>query len=318
MKLLLKLFIAYLSLTIITGCQLIESKKTTPAPVEDNALDKSRQLAAKGRYGEAITLLDRASANRNLSTAYSKELESFRDQQKTLEEELNDQLLISNTSALKNQLPILTKLTQASPDKPHYYELLQETQETLLSMQKALSECAWRHFKRNNALSKDCLTLALSLKQDKADQNLMEHLLKEQIQYKKAVAKEELATREQKWKKRIDKNLAEAKRLVESGQLKEARLALNLVLKESPKNETAKKLLADVKRTLKKYIENLLLAGDRLYRDGEIESAKATWRAALTLDPLDLRAREKIQRAQRVLDNLENLRKTNEDGTKNP
>ena len=195
MKLPLKLIIAHLSLTMIAGCQLIESKKTTPAQVEDNALNKSRQLAAKGRYGEAITLLDRASANRNLSTVYSKELESFRNQQKTLEEELNDQLLISNTSALKNQLPILTKLSQASPDKPHYYDLLQETQETLLSMQKALSECAWRHFKRNNALSKDCLTLALSLKQDKADQNLMEHLLKEQIQYKKAVAKEELADR---------------------------------------------------------------------------------------------------------------------------
>ncbi|MES9812408.1 MAG: hypothetical protein ABW159_06025 [Candidatus Thiodiazotropha sp.] len=313
-----KLFAAYLLLSMLAGCQLIESKKTTPAPVEENALDKSRQLAAKGRYGEAINLLDRAGTNRNLSTAYSKELESFRTQQKTLEEELNDQLLISNTSALKNQLPILTKLSQASPDKPHYATLLQETRETLLSMQKSLSECAWRHFKRNNALSKDCLTLSLSLKQDKADQNLMEHLLKEQIQYKKEAAKKEQTNREQKWKKRIDINLAEARRLVESGQLKEARRALKRVLKESPKNETAKKLLADINRTLKKYIENLLLAGDRLYRDGEIESAKATWRAALTLDPTDLRAREKIQRAQRVLDNLENLRKTNEDGIKQP
>ncbi|MEW8009357.1 MAG: hypothetical protein AB2816_20820, partial [Candidatus Thiodiazotropha endolucinida] len=83
-----KLFAAYLLLSMLAGCQLIESKKTTPAPVEGNALDKSRQLAAKGRYGEAISLLDRASTNRNLSTAYSKELESFRTQQKTLEEEL--------------------------------------------------------------------------------------------------------------------------------------------------------------------------------------------------------------------------------------
>jgi predicted Zn-dependent protease len=300
---------------MVAGCQLIEIKPSPPASTDKNALDKSRQLAAKGRYGEAIRLLDRASGNRNLSTAYSKELESFRNQQKTLEEELNDQLLISNTSALKNQLPILTKLSQASPDKHHYARLLQETRETLQSMQKALSECAWRHFKRNNALSKDCLTLALSLKQDKADQDLMEHLLKEQIQYKKAVAKKEQANREQKSKKRVDKNLTEAQKLIESGQLKDAKRALKLVLKESPKNETAKKLLADINKTLKKYIENLLLAGDRLYRDGEIESAKATWRAALTLDPMDVRAREKIQRAQRVLDNLENLRKTNEDDT---
>lgn len=313
MKKSLKLFIAYLSLTMLAGCQLVEIMKT-PAPVEDNTLDKSRQLAARGRYGEAISLLDRASANRSLNATYTKELERIRNQQKILEEELNDQLLISNTSALKNQLPILSRLTQASPDKPYYTELLEETQETLLSMQKALSECAWRHYKRNNALTKDCLTLALSLKQDKADQDLMEHLLKEQVQYKKEAAKKEQANRIQESKKRIDKNLIEARELIENGQLKDARRTLRLVLKESPNNETANKMLADVNRTLKKYIKNLLLAGDRLYRDGEIESAKATWRAALTLDPSDQRAREKIQRAQRVLDNLENLRKSSEDG----
>jgi predicted Zn-dependent protease len=317
MKQLFKLFLAYLALTMIAGCQLMESIKRMPASAEENALDKSRQLAAKGRYGEAISLLDRASSNRNLSTAYSKELESFKSQQKTLEAELNDQLLISNTSALKNQLPILTKLTQASPDKRHYSALLQDTRQSLQSMQKGLSECAWRHYKRNNALAKDCLSLALSLKQDKADQSLMEHLLQEQLQDKKEAAKQKRTSRKQKSKKRIDKNLTEAQRLIESGQLKEAKRALLRVLKESPKNETAKELLDEINQTLKKYVENLLLAGDRLYRDGEIESAKATWRAALTLDPMDMRAREKIKRAQRVLDNLENLRKTNEEDPPN-
>ncbi|MGD9172312.1 MAG: DNA ligase, partial [Candidatus Thiodiazotropha sp.] len=153
-------------------------------------------------------------------------------------------------------------------------------------------------------------------KQDKADQDLMEHILNEQIQYNKAVAKKKQANKKQKSKQLIDKKLAEAQKLIENGQLKDAKRALMLVLKESPKNETAKKLLADINQTLKKYIENLLMAGDRLYRDGEIESAKATWRAALNLDPMDLRARQKIKRAQRVLDNLENLRKTNGDDTK--
>lgn len=309
MKLLQRLFTASLVLLLLNGCQLIETKKT-PEPVDENVLNKSRLLVAKGRYGEAIRLLDHARIDNKPNHTYDDELKSIRSQQKTLEEELTDQLLISNTSALKNQLPILTKLSQSSPDTPHYYQLLQEARKQLESMQQALSECAWRHFKRNNALAKDCLTIALSLRQDKADQNLMEHLLKEQKQHKKAVATQEKAVREQKWKQRIDKHLAEARQLTESGQLKDARKALKSVLKESPSNETAKKMLSEVNGRLDKYIENLLLAGDRLYRDGELESAKATWRAALALDPTDERAREKIQRAQRVLDNLENLRKT--------
>lgn len=304
-----KVFPACACLLMLSGCQLLETRKP-PAPMDENALLKSRQLVAKGRYGEAIQILDQARVGINRKHVYGDELQTIRNRQKTLEEELNDQLLISNTSALKNQLPILTKLSQSSPDKPQYNQLLQETREQLDSMQQALSGCAWRHFKRNNALAKDCLTIALSLKQDEADQDLMEHLLKEQKQHKKAVASKEKAERAQRWKQRIDKRLAEARRFSERGQLRDARRVLELVLKEAPGSEAAKKMLSEVNGRLEKYIENLLSAGDRLYRDGEIESAKATWRAALALDPQDERAREKIQRAQRVLDNLENLRKT--------
>ncbi|MCU7893224.1 MAG: hypothetical protein KZQ78_17225 [Candidatus Thiodiazotropha sp. (ex Ustalcina ferruginea)] len=261
MKLLQRLFTAALLLLLLNGCQLIETKKD-PEPVNENVLNKSRLLVAKGRYGEAIRLLDhaRTRTDNKPNHTYDDELRNIRSQQKTLEEELTDQLLISNTSALKNQLPILTKLSQASPETPHYYQLLQETNKQLESMQQALSECAWRHFKRNNALAKDCLTIALSLRQDEADQNLMEHLLKEQKQHKKAVATQEKAVREQKWKQRIDKHLAEARQLTESGQLKDARKALKLVLKESPSNEAAKKMLSEVNGRLDKYIENLLLA----------------------------------------------------------
>ncbi|MCU7906929.1 MAG: hypothetical protein KZQ76_14020 [Candidatus Thiodiazotropha sp. (ex Epidulcina cf. delphinae)] len=304
-----KVFPACAYLLMLSGCQLLETRKP-PAPMDENTLLKSRQLVAKGRYGEAIQLLDQARIGVNRTHAYGNELQTIRDRQKTQEEELNDQLLISNTSALKNQLPILTKLSRSSPDKPHYDHLLQETRKQLDGMQQTLSECAWRHFKRNNALAKNCLTIALSLKQDETDQDLMEHLLKEQKLHKEEVASREKTKRAQRWKRRIDKRLAEARRFSERGQLRDARRVLKSVLKEAPSSEVAKRMLAEVNGRLEKYIDNLLSAGDRLYRDGEIESAKATWLAALALDPRDERVREKIQRAQRVLDNLENLRNT--------
>ncbi|MCG7897290.1 MAG: tetratricopeptide repeat protein [Candidatus Thiodiazotropha lotti] len=284
--------------------------RETPAPVKDDSLEYSRQLVAKGRYSEAIHLLNQASVGKNNNQTYIQELKSLRGQQKIVEEELNDQLLISNTSALKNQLPILVKLTKSS-DNPQYLQLLEQTQAQLQSMRLALSDCGWRHYKRNNALAKDCLSIALSLKLDESDQNLMDHLLKEQSKNKQALEKKEKSARQKRWKEKLDKRLAEANRLLESGQLRDAKHALQKILKDVPKNSRASEMLAKVNRQLQRYIDNLLSAGDRLYRDGEIESAKATWRAALALDPQDLRAREKIQRAQRVLNNLENLRKTN-------
>ena len=308
MKPSLPLFAVFLCQLLISGCEMLETRKT-PAPAAQDTLDYSRQLVAKGRYSEAIQLLNKASLGTTRNQMYINELKTLRTQQKILEEELNDQLLISNTSALKNQLPILKKLSTSNPNA-EYNLLLEQTETQLQSMRRALSECGWRHFKRNNALAKDCLSIALSLEQDKSDQNLMDHLLREQQQNKKALEKKQKTEREQRWTKRINKRLAEAGRLSESGQLKDAKRTLQAILKEAPRNAKAKKMLAGVNGQLDRYIENLLTAGDRLYRDGEIEGAKATWRAALALDPQDQRAREKIERAQRVLDNLENLRKT--------
>ncbi|MES9941412.1 MAG: hypothetical protein ABW104_15705 [Candidatus Thiodiazotropha sp. 6PLUC2] len=294
---------------LLSGCQLLETRET-PAPVEEDSLNYSRQLVAKGRYSEAIQLLNEASLGKNKNQSYINELKNLRGQQKVIEEELNDQLLISNTSALKNQLPILEKLTKSSSN-PQYEQLLTQTRGQLQSMRRALSECGWRHYKRNNALAKDCLSIALSLELDESDQNLMDHLLKEQSQNKKALEKKEKTNRQKRWSKRMNKRLAEASRLSESGQLRDAKNTLKAILKDAPKNAKAKEMLNRVNMQLERYIENLLSAGDRLYRDGEIESAKATWRAALALDPQDQRAKDKIQRAQRVLNNLENLRKTN-------
>ncbi|MCG7873017.1 MAG: tetratricopeptide repeat protein [Candidatus Thiodiazotropha lotti] len=288
---------------------MLQSRET-PAPVKDDSLEYSRQLVAKGRYSEAIQLLNQASVGQHKNQTYFQELKNLRGQQKIVEEELNDQLLISNTSALKNQLPILVKLTKSS-NNPQYLQLLEQTQSQLQSMRLALSDCGWRHYKRNNALAKDCLSIALSLKLDESDQNLMDHLLTEQIKSKNALEKKEKSARQKRWKDKLNKRLSEANRLLESGQLRDAKHALQKILKDVPKNSQAREMLAKVNRQLQRYIDNLLSAGDRLYRDGEIESAKATWRAALALDPQDQRAREKIQRAQRVLNNLENLRKTN-------
>ncbi|MCU7845057.1 MAG: hypothetical protein KZQ93_14605 [Candidatus Thiodiazotropha sp. (ex Monitilora ramsayi)] len=300
-----------LCLTLLTGCQVLEFKKTSvdPKPNKDT-ITAVKQLEAKGRYGQAISLLESAISQDGKAEPYTTALREIRLQQTALEQELLDQLLISQTSALKNQVPILEQLIRSNQEDPEYSRMLEQTQLQLQQLRENLSECGWRHFKKNNALAKDCLTLSLSLEEDEQDERLMTYLLDEQIQDKKKTENMERAQREMAWKHRNRKRLEQAERYSESGQLTEARRILKLILKEDAKNKSAKSLLAKVETRLKNYMENLLTAGDRLYREGEIEGAKATWRAALSLDPSDKRAREKIERAQRVLDNLENLRKS--------
>ena len=311
MKFTLNRLLLLISLTWLSGCQMLPIIKQTPPPALPNQdiISAVNQLQAKGRYGQAIELLESAITTQGKAEAYVKLLQQTRLQQTIQEQELHDQLLISKTSALKNQEPILEQLTRSSPDNADYRRDLDATRKQLLQLRRNLSECGWRHFRKNNALAKECLTIALSLEQDEQDLQLMSYLIKEQRQNQEKTEITQRAQREMAWKHRSQQHLDEAGRLYESGQLTEARRVLKTILQEDPKNASAKALLASVESRLKSYLENLLSAGDRLYREGEIEGAKATWRAALTLDPQDNRAREKIERAQRVLDNLENLRK---------
>jgi tetratricopeptide (TPR) repeat protein len=298
-------------LLLLTGCQLLEIRKPAATVSADHdRIATARQLEAKGRYGQAIQVLEDAIARDGKADDYTQTLRDIRLEQTRIEQELQDQLLISRTSALKNQIPLLEQLLRSDPTRRDYTEQLKRTRQQLQRLRHSLSECGWRHFKKNNSLAKDCLTLALSLEADENDERLMSYMLQEHKQNEEKTQTVERAKREMIWKHRNQQRMEEAQRLSDSGELTAARQVLKKLLKEAPRNKPAKNLLHEVEARLKSYIENLLTAGDRLYREGEIESAKATWRAALSLDPQDQRARDKIERAQRVLDNLENLRKS--------
>jgi tetratricopeptide (TPR) repeat protein len=300
------LFTVILHLLLLSSCSAFKTRET-PAPVDEDSVTNG-ELSARERYKEASQLLTKTSLEIYQNPNTSEKPNLRKKKKKTQEEELTDQLLINNTLALIKQLSILEKLSKSSQNK-QYFQLLIQTREQLQSVHTALSECGWRHFKRNNALAKKCLTIALSLREDKSDKNLMTHLLREVHRSKVAVKNREKAERVKRSNKKINTQLTEAERLAESSQLRDAKRLLTSILKEDPEHEKAQKMLNSINIQLAGYVENLLTAGDRLYRDGEIEGAKATWRAALSLDPKDTRAREKIMRAQRVLDNLENLRR---------
>lgn len=295
-------------LFLLSGCQLLEFKKNPAASADTSRIEVARRLEAKGHYGQAIGVLEEAIARDGKAESYTQALLEIRLKQIAMKQELQDELLISQTSALKNDIPILEQLLYSDPEQKIYAKQLKQTRRQLQQLRKPLSECGWRHFKENNALAKDCLSLALSLEPNEQDQRLMAHMLKEHKQNLKKIQTGVRVKRERAWKHRNQQRLEEAHRLQERGQLTEARQVLKTILKEAPRNDSAKMMLHDIEKRLNHNIENLLAAGDHLYREGEIEGAKATWRAALSLDPQDRRAREKIDRAQRVLDNLENLR----------
>jgi predicted Zn-dependent protease len=302
-----------LILTLLSGCALLAPNRQ-PAETEfklpQDPLAVSQQLSAEDRLEEALVLLDAAIAQGWNDAAYLQARDRVRKRKKTLQEELTDRLLIQQSRSHQAQLPLLIKLVQIDPHNLEAKQSLTDVQKKLQENRQNLSDCGMRQFELRPELARECLELSLSLESTDKDQLLLTMLAEkakkaQQIQAKKAQAR--LKQARQQW---IEETLHEAMTLYEADRYKEARQRVNQVLAEAPDHAEGKKLLARLEEELQLYLANLMKTGDRLYREGAIEGAHKVWKEALQLDPENRLARDKLERAERVLDNLKDLRES--------
>jgi hypothetical protein len=219
---------------------------------------------------------------------------------------LEDKLLIEQVRTLNRQLPILEVLAEVNPDKKPQKQL-ESVRKTLKEKQKELSKCGWRP-DQDQDLAKECLNLSLALEDDPLDKQKLHLMVEKERKKEQEIKDKKQAVKVAEWRKRNQNRLQLAKKQFRNNRLHRARTLLNQILKDDPGNQAAKALLQQLEANLEQYLSNLLKAGDRLYREGEIEAARLTWKAAQNLSPDDVRVKEKLERAEKVLENLNNLR----------
>ncbi len=101
--------------------------------------------------------------------------------------------------------------------------------------------------------------------------------------------------------------LAKAQDLLRSGNPFGAMRTLQAMRREGEESPEIDALLEQARSVLQQSTDRLLSTGDSLYQDGKIKEALALWQAALAMDPFNRPAREKSQRALRILSNIETL-----------
>jgi tetratricopeptide (TPR) repeat protein len=196
------------------------------------------------------------------------------------------------------------------PDNLELADRRDAIRQSLQNVREPLSNCALRQIEDRPDLAQTCLKLALSIEPTHRDRTLLAMLAERKKETAQVKARQRQDLLEQERKNRIDQNLAEARARYEKNEFNAARKLLNEVLEEDPGNQQAQELLTQLEAHLQTHLEQLLKTGDKLYQEGEIEGAQDIWEAALQLDPENPLAKEKLERAQRVLENLESLRKT--------
>ncbi len=145
--------------------------------------------------------------------------------------------------------------------------------------------------------------------QKKLEQKLEEEQ-KENIQYQqvnKKVRQQQLAARQREF----DSLYFDTVTMLKDNQLSLAKTNLDKLNQLMPNNEKLQPLNKEFNEKLPAHIEALLDRGRQLYINGKIAKARDIWYKAEKLDPDNKQVKKNIERANRVLGRLDELKKKN-------
>ena len=337
MNALLQLLLPFLIL-LIAGCaQLPPAPGVTLGDQEQITAEinrlrgQARVLRYSARYVEALERLDTALELRPDDADLQAERAETEKGWRQLEQTLRDKLLVIDAYTAHQRLPLLRRLVRANPEAQGLRDELDGTREDQNRQAAALSACGHRRAERDPSLARRCLSLALAAREDAADRVLLKRLRSPATSAGKPPAtstgKPPPATPAGKppaaraGKPETKKTTAakatgatekstetKARDLIKAGKYYAAIQLLEKMARKDPSSMATRKLLREARVSLERNMDTMLSTGDRLYRQGRVEEALAVWQGAVEMNPESTPAREKSERALRVLQNINTLR----------
>jgi hypothetical protein len=165
-------------------------------------------------------------------------------------------------------------------------------------------------------IAENCLQLSSTLNPSPEADALLSEIRTMEKSREKVAQKQATLKKVQKQQKVKQKQENKTKVLVEETQQALAREDLQVAraaFVQIPSSELQHKEVAAIQDNLNKavnaHVKRLILAGDAQYRSDNVLGAIRTWTEGLSLDPDNQELRERVERANRVLARLEELRR---------
>jgi len=263
-------------------------------------------LVEDQELGAALSELRLALENYPQSKPLAEEQKQLQTQSQLAQRELNDQLLVIKVQRLFEELSLQRRLARLDPDYP--VSRITDLRSQLDYTTGELLECG-QHAMHDGKLERAelCLTLAKRIQDTQLTRTALASLEQQQTQRKKASRSRILHSQDKNRRQQTEQLLAQSNEALARDDLLEARQALTALLAIAPDNADALTLNTAVNAALAARLDELLRQGNQLYRSGNIEQAKRTWEEGLQIDPNHAQLRTNVQRAERVLQNLEEL-----------
>lgn len=310
-----RLIVLFLAV-LLTACgplkdMVADSSDTATTPRQpEEALALAQTLSDSGNYGGAINLLDETQPIYPDDERIQKALTVLRKTWNPRRRELEDRLLVIRTESLQKQIPIQEKWLRGDPDDAMLRSQIEHRRRELDSAHELLKSCGKRQTKHNKKLSRQCLSLALTIREDAGARELLSKLDSQRKRQHAKISKKQKVERSTDQLALTTAHLHRARELAKKSDDRVGFSGLDaIVTSDLPSLKSAPASGDKRKKAISGVTDKLLMIGDQLYSTGEVETAIACWQAILALDPTIEEAGQKLERAQKVMENLRTLQK---------
>jgi len=304
----------FLCALLLSSCALLPIYKEASKPTNEiDIIQRAEKLRKEKFFSEAEHMLFQARINNPDSIKLQRLLRQVMIERHRYRQQVEDQLLIARVTFIQQQRPLVAQLATSESDDRLISARLNHMNSEWFESRQPLSNCGKRHLTSDPETAEKCLQLALAISEQKGDRHRLSQLKESQTEakniarHRKVLAEKNAQQIERE--RKISQLLKEAHSKQQAGEHSDALNLIKQILELSPSHSSATLLEEQLKTELTELTDRLLTKGEALYQNGQFKEAFTTWKTLLTLDPKHKAAAEKLKRAQRVLDNLKELRK---------
>lgn len=293
---------------LVGGCAL-------PKPVEPlrlfespgDALEISNEAVEAGRWSEALKTLDSAIERFPGEARLIERRRRLGDEWSHLEPLWEDQLATTQARAMFEEVEVMEPLVTAQPERVMLALQLSQRKKRLRSLRAALLECAERRHESDLPFAKSCAELGDRIASDEKSQALVA-LIAEKIDAQEKIERKRKA---KVARSQLSSQINKAEKKLAARDYSGAAAAVSRVLAANPNNARAKAIQKKLEKTTSEQNTNLNDMANKAYTSGEIDAAIQLWEASLRIVPEQPEVKERLERAVRVLKNLEDLKAEN-------
>lgn len=276
---------------------------------------ETQQKLNKGDWAAALDQYDEALSKHPKSSVIKDGLAKLNRQQQETLEALERKRLIQHGKWLRDLIPVYKDIARINPRS---YDAQNKLGRITSEAEEIASELA---VIGNKALADNNLNVAnttLLLAADLSDALVISESLntlrakKKQAKSKKHRLQQEKTRKakalEEKRQRRLNQLLSQYKQALAQQDYVSARSQLLKIEEISPHNSSLSHMRSSLQATIDNKVSDLFAAGVSAYSRGHFEEAVQQWRDTLLLDENHQQAKENLERAEKVLENIKNLK----------